>query len=330
MSLSQADKALRLRELHAGPRAFVIANAFDAGSTALLDAARLCRARDLERRRRRRARQEGWPAVARRGACARAGDCRGDRAAGLCRSRRRLRRFARRRRRDDPARRCHRHRRRVDRGSQRREGHAAVPDRSRRARASRAAVARGAVAAVRGFAITARAENFFRGYPDLADTIARLKAYEAAGADVLFAPALPDLDAVRAVCAAVTRPVNFMVGMKGKSFRPRRRSRPPAFAHQPGDLAVASGDGGRAQCSRGDTEERHVRLRRAALGQLRLREARRAAFGASSSSDPRHATAAAAALAVALSRSGTIARPRQVTRVARSCMSDCPRAQWRA
>ena len=69
-----------------------------------------------------------------------------------------------------------------------------------------------------GFAITARAENYFRGHPDLADTIARLKAYEAAGADVLFAPALPDLDAVRAVCAAVTKPVNFMVGMKGKSW----------------------------------------------------------------------------------------------------------------
>ena len=69
-----------------------------------------------------------------------------------------------------------------------------------------------------GFSITARAENFFRGSHDLADTIARLQAYEAAGADVLFAPALPDLDAVRAVCAAVTKPVNFMVGIKGKSW----------------------------------------------------------------------------------------------------------------
>ena len=69
-----------------------------------------------------------------------------------------------------------------------------------------------------GFSITARAENFLRGRADLADTIARLQAYEAAGADVLFAPALPDLDAVRAVCAAVTKPVNFMVGMKGTSW----------------------------------------------------------------------------------------------------------------
>lgn len=68
------------------------------------------------------------------------------------------------------------------------------------------------------FTLTARAENFLRGNPDLDDTIARLQAYAAAGADVLFAPALPDLAAVRAVCAAVDKPVNFMVGIKGKSF----------------------------------------------------------------------------------------------------------------
>jgi 2-methylisocitrate lyase-like PEP mutase family enzyme len=68
------------------------------------------------------------------------------------------------------------------------------------------------------FTLTARAENFVRGHPDLDDTIARLRAYERAGADVLFAPALPDLAAVRAVCSAVSRPVNFMVGVRGKSF----------------------------------------------------------------------------------------------------------------
>jgi 2-methylisocitrate lyase-like PEP mutase family enzyme len=68
------------------------------------------------------------------------------------------------------------------------------------------------------FTVTARAENFLRGNPDLADTIARLQAYENAGADVLFAPGLPDLTAVRAVCAAVSKPVNFMVGIRGKSF----------------------------------------------------------------------------------------------------------------
>jgi 2-methylisocitrate lyase-like PEP mutase family enzyme len=68
------------------------------------------------------------------------------------------------------------------------------------------------------FTLTARAENFLRGNPDLQDTVGRLQAYERAGADVLFAPGLPDLAAVRTVCAAVSKPVNFMVGMRGKSF----------------------------------------------------------------------------------------------------------------
>ena len=57
-----------------------------------------------------------------------------------------------------------------------------------------------------------------RGKPDLQDTIKRLQAFEEAGADVLMAPGLPDLAAVRAVCAAVSKPVNFMAGIKGKSF----------------------------------------------------------------------------------------------------------------
>jgi 2-methylisocitrate lyase-like PEP mutase family enzyme len=68
------------------------------------------------------------------------------------------------------------------------------------------------------FTLTARAENFLRGNPDLDDTIKRLQAYEKAGADVLFAPGLPDLAAVKAVCSALSRPFNFMVGIKGKSF----------------------------------------------------------------------------------------------------------------
>jgi 2-methylisocitrate lyase-like PEP mutase family enzyme len=68
------------------------------------------------------------------------------------------------------------------------------------------------------FMLTARSENFLRGNPDLDDTIKRLQAFEKAGADVLFAPALPDLDAVRTVCASVKKPVNFMAGIPGKSF----------------------------------------------------------------------------------------------------------------
>jgi 2-methylisocitrate lyase-like PEP mutase family enzyme len=68
------------------------------------------------------------------------------------------------------------------------------------------------------FTLTGRAENFLRGRPDLDDTMRRLKAYEAAGADALMAPGLPDLESVRAVCAATAKPFNFMVGIKGKSF----------------------------------------------------------------------------------------------------------------
>jgi 2-methylisocitrate lyase-like PEP mutase family enzyme len=68
------------------------------------------------------------------------------------------------------------------------------------------------------FVLTARAENFIRGNPDLDDTIKRLQAFEAAGADVLMAPGLPDLASVRAVCSALSKPFNFMAGIKGKSF----------------------------------------------------------------------------------------------------------------
>jgi len=71
------------------------------------------------------------------------------------------------------------------------------------------------------FTLTARAENFLRGVTDLDDTIRRLQAYQAAGADVLFAPGLPDLAAVRTVCKSLSKPVNFMVGIPGKSFTMR-------------------------------------------------------------------------------------------------------------
>ncbi|WP_027343291.1 isocitrate lyase/PEP mutase family protein [Hamadaea tsunoensis] len=74
---------------------------------------------------------------------------------------------------------------------------------------------RAAVAAARAlpfpFTFAARAENFLYGRPDLDDTIERLRAYEAAGADVLYAPGLP-LDAVRRVCSSVGRPVNALAG----------------------------------------------------------------------------------------------------------------------
>jgi 2-methylisocitrate lyase-like PEP mutase family enzyme len=79
-----------------------------------------------------------------------------------------------------------------------------------------------AVEAARGlpfpFTLTARAEGYFYGTPDPEDIVRRLQAFERAGADVLFAPGLPDLAAVRTVCSALRKPVNFMVGIRGKSF----------------------------------------------------------------------------------------------------------------
>jgi 2-methylisocitrate lyase-like PEP mutase family enzyme len=62
------------------------------------------------------------------------------------------------------------------------------------------------------FVLTARAENFLHGRRDLDDTIRRLRAFEAAGADVLYAPGIWSLEEVRAVCASVSKPVNVLAG----------------------------------------------------------------------------------------------------------------------
>jgi len=68
------------------------------------------------------------------------------------------------------------------------------------------------------FTLTARAEGFLRGNTNLDDAIKRLQAFEKAGADVLMAPGLPDLAAVRTACTALSKPFSFMAGIKGKSF----------------------------------------------------------------------------------------------------------------
>ncbi len=65
---------------------------------------------------------------------------------------------------------------------------------------------------------TARCENFLWDRRDLDDTIKRLRAFEQAGADVLYAPGLPDLETIREVCAAVNKPVNVVMGMPGATF----------------------------------------------------------------------------------------------------------------
>lgn len=62
------------------------------------------------------------------------------------------------------------------------------------------------------YVLTARAENYLHGNPDLGDTIARLQAYQEAGADVLYAPFLPTMDDIRSVLASVDRPVNVLMG----------------------------------------------------------------------------------------------------------------------
>lgn len=68
------------------------------------------------------------------------------------------------------------------------------------------------------FLLTARAENYLWGRPDLADTIRRLQAFGDAGADVLYAPGLPDLDAIRTVCQEVDKPVNVVMGLRGENY----------------------------------------------------------------------------------------------------------------
>jgi len=65
------------------------------------------------------------------------------------------------------------------------------------------------------FTLTARAENYLHGRPDLADTIRRLQAYQEAGADVLYAPGLATKDEIATVVASVDRPVNALMGLQG-------------------------------------------------------------------------------------------------------------------
>lgn len=78
---------------------------------------------------------------------------------------------------------------------------------------------RAAVAAARAlpftFTLTARAENFLHGRPDIKDTIRRLQAYQDAGADVLYAPGLATKDHIAAVVSSVDRPVNVVMGLRG-------------------------------------------------------------------------------------------------------------------
>jgi 2-methylisocitrate lyase-like PEP mutase family enzyme len=215
MTLSQADKARRFEELHRGP-AFVIANAWDAGSARILEGL-------------------GFPAIATSsGAMANAlgrrdGQVRPDEALAhveaiaaatdLPVSGDLEKGFG-----DSPEAVADTIHRAAGAGLAGCSIEDATGDSSRPIYEFAQAVERVAAAAgaARGlafpFTLTARAEGYLHGQPDLDEIIRRLQAFEEAGADVLFAPGLPTLEAVRAVCAAVSKPVNFMVGIPGKSF----------------------------------------------------------------------------------------------------------------
>jgi 2-methylisocitrate lyase-like PEP mutase family enzyme len=80
------------------------------------------------------------------------------------------------------------------------------------------AAAEAARALPEDFVMTARAENFLWDRPDLDDTIKRLQAFEKAGADVLFAPGLRDIESIRSVCSSVGKPVNVIMGLPGLNF----------------------------------------------------------------------------------------------------------------
>jgi 2-methylisocitrate lyase-like PEP mutase family enzyme len=68
------------------------------------------------------------------------------------------------------------------------------------------------------FVLTARCENFLWNRADLDDTVRRLQAFEKAGADVLYAPGLRDIESIRTVCTAVGKPVNVVMGLPGVTF----------------------------------------------------------------------------------------------------------------
>lgn len=68
------------------------------------------------------------------------------------------------------------------------------------------------------FVLTARAENFLHGRSDLDDIVRRLQLFADAGADVVYAPGLPSLEAIQTVCKSVSKPVNVVMGLKGAAF----------------------------------------------------------------------------------------------------------------
>ena len=217
MTVSQSDKAVRFRGLHEAPGAFVIPNPWDAGSARILAALGFqalatssgAEAGTLGRRDGKVTRDGGARARPSHRGCHRsAGEPRISRSASRTRPPRRPRRSV------SPPRWGL-----VGGSIEDATGNKDKPLFDIGVATERVAAAAAAARALPfPFTLTARTESFLRGNPNLDDVIRRLQAFEKAGADVLMAPGLPDLAAVHAVCAAVKKPVNFMVGIKGKSF----------------------------------------------------------------------------------------------------------------
>ena len=216
MTVTQSDKATRFRALHQGPRAFVIANAWDAGSARILAGLGFpaiatssgAQAGVLGKRDGRVSREE---ALAHCRAIAAATDLpvSADLEKGFG---------------DAPAVAAETIRLAAEVGLVGGSIEDATGDKDKPLYDVGQAIERvaAAVQAARAlpfpFTLTARAQGFVRGNTNLDDAIKRLQAFEKAGADVLMAPGLPDLAAVRTVCSALSKPFNFMAGIKGKSF----------------------------------------------------------------------------------------------------------------
>ena len=263
----QAARGERFRALHEG-EPFVIPNPWDAGSARVLEGLGFARARDDELGVRVHARAQRRRGDARRARRARDGARAPPRA---CRSPSTSRTAS------GPS------------PSTPRSRSSGPPGRARSAARSRTGTPAGACTsagtrssasprrsrppAASGFpfTLTARAENHIRGNPDLDDTIARLQAYEAAGADVLYAPGLRSADEIRAVCSAVARPVN-VLALRAADVRGDRRGRRAAglrrrLARVGGRDRVRGGRGG---------DPRPRRLLRPRLGRGGRAAARRA------------------------------------------------------
>ena len=210
--VSQADKTQAFRALHARDRAFIIPNPWDPGTARLLASL-------------------GFEALATtsagyafsqgvvdgavdgpRDAGARRGHCRGDGSSRERGPRERLWRRSRVGSGDDSGGGGHGSRRRLDRGRHARARRPNLRDRARGGSCARRG-GRGAISPA-PFVLTARAENFLHGQPNLGDTIARLQAFQEAGADVLYAPGLRTADEIATVVRSVDRPVNVLMGLQ--------------------------------------------------------------------------------------------------------------------